>query len=505
MSNTNRQQVAYNAQQFFDKMQLKPAIQTLLEYEHITRDFDLLSALVRAQYAVKDYDNCLKYANLCQHLRPTTDIILVMGHAYKRMGQYEQAIATYQRAIHLTKDPKKLAEIYDYIGHAHVFIFQFARAQEYYQLSLAQDPHYQSAWVHIVNGYNRAADYENSAKMGLEYNKTFARNPQIDINIALSYLSLGQYGQAWDYFDTRFETKYYSAFKRPFHCPIWQGQDLSDKKLFIQAEQGIGDQLIFSGFLHRLPKLGIIYYACDERFKNLMGQSLPHIKMVPEYYDKEHEGAQALGCDYYLPICSLPQALGIRDFDDHCNRPYLQYDRAQCDILKFNLQRKFGQKYFLGFAWWSLAAKGAGTDYRDRLIDPHLLVQKLLQQSPAGADNTILVSLQYNQAPNEEIQKLAKDYGYPIYCEPTINNRFDLDGLAALTMAMDQVVSIHQSIVHFCGALGQKCVVLLPVISNWQYQASKEYLVWYDSVRIHRKNHPDESWESALNRLNLGL
>ncbi len=498
----DRTQIMMQAQARFNVGDHQGAVDILLAYHDIERDYDLLHALTRAFFNVKDYDNCMKYGQICLAMRPTTDIILLIGHIFKRKTQYENAIFIYKQALQLPNSPQELSQIYDYIGHAHVFLLQFAQSQDYYQEALRHDPQNTMAWLHIINGYNRAGDYAQSVAKGLQYYQQFPRSAQIDINIALSYMSLGDFHSAWRYFTTRFETKYYSMFQRPFHCPIWQGQDLRGKKLFVQSEQGIGDQLIFSGYLRYLPQDCQVFYACDKRFAKLMGDSFAHITMIPDYYETEDKGAQYYGCDYYIPICSLPFVLQLRN-DELTHQPYLQYNKAHSSILRHTLSQKFPNKYKIGFAWWSLAAKDAGTDYRDRLIDPKLLVEKILAQSPAGRDNTLLVSLQYNQAPNEEIQALARANNYPIYCEPTINNRFDLDGLASLTMAMDNVVSIHQSIVHFCGALGQKCTVLLPYHSNWQYQASQEKLIWYESVRILRKNTPDETWDTALNRLQL--
>ncbi len=494
--------VANIAQILFARNKFSMAINLLLQYPQITKEFDYLVAICKAYYALKDYANAMIFNDKAMLLKKDADILMMRGHITKRKSDYKSSELSYIEAIGLTNDAKLLADLYDFLGHVQIFQLKFAEAQSNYQKALSYQPNHKSAIIHIVNGLNRAGQYKESYEKGIFFAQKYGDAPLMSINIAMSLMSCGHFTQAWEYFKHRFETPYYSAFKRPYHCPIWQGESLLGKKLIIQAEQGIGDQLIFSGFLRHLPKDCTIYYACEPRFKDLFAFAFSHITMIPEFYDKEAQAAKEFNCDYYIPICSLPMALKLND-NRLQNPPFLPFDKAQRDVLRYIIRKKTNKPYLIGIAWWSLAVKLGGIDYRDRLIALPLLIETILNKSPAGRENTALVSLQYNKDPNDEIMALAKQRNYPIYCESTINNRFDLQGLASLTMAVDEVVAIHQSIVHFSGALGQKCTVLLPYYSNWQYQASDENLIWYQSVKIHRKNHPDESWESALSRLKL--
>jgi len=67
-----------------------------------------------------------------------------------------------------------------------------------------------------------------------------------------------------------------------------------------------------------------------------------------------------------------------------------------------------------------------------------------------------------------------------------VDNREDLDGLAALIEACDEVVSIGNATAHLAGALGKKTTVLLPEAPSWRWLAQGTTTPWYESVRLRR-------------------
>ena len=72
-----------------------------------------------------------------------------------------------------------------------------------------------------------------------------------------------------------------------------------------------------------------------------------------------------------------------------------------------------------------------------------------------------------------------------------VDNMSDIDGLATLIMACDQIVSTTNATVHLAGALGAKVTALLPFSPRWIWGAGSESL-WYDSVTpLKKKSHPN--------------
>ena len=101
-----------------------------------------------------------------------------------------------------------------------------------------------------------------------------------------------------------------------------------------------------------------------------------------------------------------------------------------------------------------------------------------------GLDVT-LVNLQYGDV-NKEINEFEEETGIKIVQCGSVDNREDLDGLAALIEACDLVVSTSNVTIHLAGALGKDTWVLLPFVSSFWWLLNRDDSVWYPSIKIYR-------------------
>ena len=102
-----------------------------------------------------------------------------------------------------------------------------------------------------------------------------------------------------------------------------------------------------------------------------------------------------------------------------------------------------------------------------------------------GLDVT-LVNLQYGDV-NKEINEFEEETGIKIVQCGSVDNRDDLDGLAALIEACDLVVSTSNVTIHLAGALGKDTWVLLPFVSSFWWLLNRDDSVWYPSIKIYRQ------------------
>ena len=58
---------------------------------------------------------------------------------------------------------------------------------------------------------------------------------------------------------------------------------------------------------------------------------------------------------------------------------------------------------------------------------------------------------------------------------------------AALTQALDLVITVQQTALHIAGAVGTPAWVLVPVVPEWRYGLSGSAMPWYSSVRLFRQ------------------
>ena len=87
---------------------------------------------------------------------------------------------------------------------------------------------------------------------------------------------------------------------------------------------------------------------------------------------------------------------------------------------------------------------------------------------------------------------------------PSVDNQYDLDGLAALIQACDVVVSADNSTVHLAGALGQTVWVLLPFNADWRWLLGRDDSLWYPSAKLFRQENIGD-WQSLLARVSAEL
>jgi hypothetical protein len=73
----------------------------------------------------------------------------------------------------------------------------------------------------------------------------------------------------------------------------------------------------------------------------------------------------------------------------------------------------------------------------------------------------------------------------------------DIDETAALTTALDLVVTVCSTVVHLTGALGRPVWVLTPKAPAWRYLMEGERLPWYPNARLFRQREASR-WDEVI-------
>jgi ADP-heptose:LPS heptosyltransferase len=110
-----------------------------------------------------------------------------------------------------------------------------------------------------------------------------------------------------------------------------------------------------------------------------------------------------------------------------------------------------------------------------------------------------LVSLQYGDV-SDEISNLKTKFGISVTQVSDVDNKNDIDGLASLISACDEVVSTTNVTVHLAGALGADVSVLLPFVPRWIWGKPNSPSTWYRSVKPYRQSTVGE-WDNVLRLL----
>tara|TARA_X000000368_G_C22992794_1_gene695150 strand:- start:716 stop:1381 length:666 start_codon:yes stop_codon:yes gene_type:complete len=192
--------------------------------------------------------------------------------------------------------------------------------------------------------------------------------------------------------------------------------------------------------------------------------------------------------DYHLPMGSLPRLFRSSEKDfDRVLKGYLKADPERVKSLRDELG--LSGKKVIGISWKSINSLNN--------------LKKSLSLMDLGkvfkALDITLVNLQYGDV-DEEIKEFKNETGIDVLQCGSVDNREDLDGLAALIEMCDLVVSTSNVTIHLAGALGKEAWVLLPYVSNFWWLLDRTDSIWYPSLKLYRQKKFGE-WDNVT----LGL
>ena len=102
-------------------------------------------------------------------------------------------------------------------------------------------------------------------------------------NLGIIFLLKGNLCQGWKEYEWRLKCDDINSEKRNFPQPSWDGTNLDDKSILIWAEQGIGDEIMFTSILPTLSQMTEkIIIECNLRLVPLFRRSFPQIQFFSQ-------------------------------------------------------------------------------------------------------------------------------------------------------------------------------------------------------------------------------
>ncbi|MDD5010697.1 MAG: tetratricopeptide repeat protein [Phycisphaerae bacterium] len=369
-----------------------------------------------------------------------------LGVLFNRQGRFEEAIAASSKAIAISSD---YIGAYNNLGTALMEIGRFDEAVEAFEKAIAID----------------------------------SEQAEPHFNRSLILLLTGRFEQGWKEYEWRWKNSGFSTPIRPFTQKRWDGSVEGVVKLLIWAEQGIGDEVQFAGLIQHIIAKGIdVVVECDKRFVPLLQRSFSGITVVGRS-DPPAEVLKDEAITHQIPMCSIPQVLG-RPID---MKPYLLPD----EDLRNQLRQRYKNgkdELLVGISWKS----GNSQEGPKRSLDLEIWEPIL---KTAGVR---FVSLQYGDC-SRQLQAAREKFGIEIIKDETVNPLKDIEGFAAQVSAMDLIISVDNSTVHFAGALGVKVWTLLPTVPDWRWGLGGEKTCWYPSMRLFRQKDRGK-WEPVISK-----
>jgi hypothetical protein len=285
----------------------------------------------------------------------------------------------------------------------------------------------------------------------------------------------GKIGEGW-----KLSEPTWREWSRHWHggigSPVWDGSDISGKRLLVHTDGGFGDVFMMARFL---PKL-----AAGGQRVILMAEE-PVVPLLAGRWDgvEVHALGQPIPAhDVMANLSSLPYRLGVMDEAGlAAPAPYLSPDPELVERWGNNLAHLPSPR--IGLVWRG-REYGAG-----KHTSRHVSLAAFKPLTEIGGS---LVSLQGGPAC---VDALDPDLGFEIFPASA-----DFMNTAAALMHIDCLVSIDTSLGHLAGALGRQVRTLLPFAYDWRWFKGTRQTCWYETVRLYRQAAPGD-WSGPIAEL----
>jgi Tetratricopeptide repeat len=315
-------------------------------------------------------------------------------------------------------------------------------------------------------------------------------DPHARWSYALGLLDHGRWKEGFEQYDCRIAfrgPKFYP--KMPY--PRWEGQSLDGKTLYVQAEQGLGDRILFSRYLAWVKEA---WPTCHVKALMSSHDQIDLEGILWGYHDKFgieflHHGTPWPKADYGIFLMSIPRIHGTT-LDDVPPDPWLIRDRCLEESKAIDVPAPLTRAIKVGISW---AGNPIMDRNHERSIPPELLFE--LEADP----KVQLYSLQFGD------NGLHRLNASQIICDAAsdIGDR-GLLGTGAVMMNLDLVITCCTANAHLAGSLNVPCWTLLCYDPYWTWVRDRDDSVWYPSMRLFRQRAPGD-WRELIDRVKREL
>lgn len=442
---------------------------------------DVLNLYGLLNYQKNNIADAIFYIKKAIELKPDAYFYENLGRIYFDCEKIEMAINTYKKALEL--EPYSFSVLFN-LASAYKKNKQFKDSIATYKDALIFEPDYADIYFNLGNIYEEIGDTSeaiNYYKKAVEYNPN---DIEFQYFLAVSYLKVKNFEEGWKCFEKRpskilsISTQRALLGDRINSKPLWNGEPIEGKTLYVYYEAGLGDTIMFARYLPLLKnKCAKVLFNPQISLTSFFKENYPDIEIIDSKTSTED-----ISFDVHIPIMSLAYVLQ----EDSENIPYSEgYLKANSELVKQYKEEYFNNsKFKIGIKW-----QGNATIGLSRII-PLTSFYKLFD-----LPNTRFYSVQKD---DEKCETLNLVEGYEII---DLGATFsDFSHTSAAVENLDLIICNDTSIAHLAGALGKQCWVLLPYLYNWRWHNDISYSPWYKSIKLFRQKE-SENWDEVFDRV----
>jgi tetratricopeptide (TPR) repeat protein len=351
-------------------------------------------------------------------------------------------------------------------------------AADSYRRAIELDPHMYLAHFRLGATLFMVGDRAGAWEC---YERARALNPHF--SEVISYMGLlhlleGNFALGWGEYEHRASAL---RVRSRFPQPQWKGESLHGARIFLHAEQGMGDTLQAIRYVPLVAaRGGQVVLGVQTRLYRLLARTEGAWQVI-----RDAETPPMFS--WHCPLLSLPFAFATDLKTIPAPIPYVRPDPALTEIWRERLQ---GDSLRIGLAWAGNAKH------------PHEFWRSipLEQLAPlTHLEGTTFYSLQMGPPAGQ-----LKQLGSRARIIDLQDEQQDFADTAAIVANLDLVISIDTSAAHLAGAMGKPVWVLLHQSPDWRWLLDREDSPWYPTARLFRQSTLG-NWQDVVARVEREL
>ena len=405
------------------------------------------------------------------------------GNALQDLGRFEESITSYTKALKIQPGN---ARTHCNLGKAYEELGQLNEAIKSLRMALSLTPNYAEAHCNLGAVYKGMGQVEKSVKsfrnaVGVEPKHAESHN-----NLALALFQLGNIKEGWEEYKWRRKSSTYNSKTRTFPQPHWDGTPLTDKKILLWGEQGLGDEIRYASMIPDLLNAGAnISIECEKRLVDLFTRSFVGTDVHAAPYVTAESGE--IKYDYQCSFPDLGQFLrpSIECFHPASNA-YLFADPELKSLWKKRLL-KLSDRPKIGIIWRGGISNREHSAFYATIkeLEPVLTIPEVN-----------FINLMYEECEMERNEALYL-YNTEIHTWSDLDLKNDQDSLAALISCLDLVICCLSAPGELAGALGVPTFNFISDKAHVQMLGTGDN-AWHSSIRYFSKEL-NASWQPVLN------
>jgi tetratricopeptide (TPR) repeat protein len=442
---------------------------------------------------------------LCLQQRPDSlEVRVNLAGALRDQHRYAEAIDLLRPALEAAPDDPVL---WNALGIVMMQKGEPATAATFFREALRLDPGFAQARFNLSGARLEQGDPSGAledADAALALPLSPADAATVRYARALTLLCAGRIGEGWAAYAARLSPDFAPAPRFDLPGVRWRvDQPLTDRALLVVGEQGLGDEVMFANVLpdvlDALGPDGRLTLAVEPRLVSLFQRSFPTARVAPHATDQSVKPALRSapfidsrdGIELWAPMGDLLGTFRGSLAAFHVREAYLIPDPARVTHWRRWLAT-LPQGRKVGLLWKSLKLGGE----RRRWFAPFEAWAPVFQ-----AADCVFVNLQYGDCA-AEIAAARDRFGTTLWTPPGLDLKDDLDGVAALSEALDEVIGFANATTNLAGAVGARLSLIVGP-APWPCLGSGRY-PWYPQARVFAAAGFDD-WGRVLGAAAAGL